>query len=169
MDIIFENSYTRTNELAKEIYQYIYYKRPIYIFFDIVLGLGFFANLATLIFEQYCNVSVFVTVALFFTLQFYLYFKSVKNLLKRDQEITNGNAICVNIIVTNDFILNTSSTGSVNEIPFSKIKKAIQTKNLILIRSEANLLYIFRKDSFTKGNASEFITYLNQKGFKMKQ
>ena len=113
--------------------------------------------------------SIFVIVPLFYALQYYLYFRAVKIFIKRDQEITNDKTIQVNLIVTNDCIQNSSSIGGVNNIPFYKIKKVVQTKHLILLRSEANLLYIFCKASFAKGSTSGFIAFLNQKELKIKQ
>ncbi|MGI6745062.1 MAG: hypothetical protein ACOX45_02610 [Acutalibacteraceae bacterium] len=44
----------------------------------------------------------------------------------------------------------------------------MQTKNLILLRSEANLVYIFCKDTFSKGTPDEFLTFLSKKGLKVK-
>lgn len=48
------------------------------------------------------------------------------------------------------------------------IVKAVQTENLILLRSKANLIYIFRKDTFIKGTHEEFIMFLRGKGIKIK-
>ena len=166
MNILFENNYTRTKELAKEIYQHFYFKRPLNIIFDVLFGLSFIANIVSLILGQYSNNGVLIFAPLFIAFQFYLYFKAVSVMIKRDNEVNSDNPIHVETIVTDEFIRNTASTGSVNEIPYSKIKKAIQTKNLILLWSKANLIYIFRKDSFTKGDTAEFIAFLRQKGFK---
>ena len=35
---------------------------------------------------------------------------------------------------------------------------------MILLHSEANLIYIFRKDSFVKENKDDFIAFLKSKG-----
>ena len=43
-----------------------------------------------------------------------------------------------------------------------------QTKNLILLKSRANLIYILRKDTFTKGTKDDFIAFLRSKGIKVK-
>ena len=76
--------------------------------------------------------------------------------------------ISVETIVTNEYIQNTASTGAVNKLEYDKIRNSVQTKNLILLRSKANLIYIFRKDTFTKGNKEDFISFLNGKGVKIK-
>ena len=41
------------------------------------------------------------------------------------------------------------------------------TKNLILLHSKAKLIYIFRKDTFTKGTKNDFIAFLKDKGVKI--
>lgn len=169
MDILFENCYTRTKELAKEIYKYLCFKRPMYLILDIIIGLLFLANLIIVIFEKTdIDVVAFVLPVLFFALHIYTYSSHVKAMIKRDNEINHDKPIFVETVVTENFIRNSASTGSVNEIEFSKIGRAVQTKNLILLRSKANLIYIFRKDTFTKGTHEDFIIFLRSKGIKIK-
>lgn len=43
-----------------------------------------------------------------------------------------------------------------------------KTKNLILLQSKASLIYIFRKDTFTKGTTDDFVIFLRSKGIKIK-
>ncbi len=88
-------------------------------------------------------------------------------MVNRDSEV-HGKEISVETIVTNEYIQNTASTGAVNKLEYDKIRNSVQTKNLILLQSKANLIYIFRKDSFTKGDIESFIRFLNGKGVKIK-
>ena len=167
MNILFENSHIRTRELAKEIYWYICFKRPFNVIFNVFFGLLFVAIIAiSLITEQYNYNSTIILVPLFILFQFYVYFKSVNNMMKRDYEISGDNPLREEMFATDEFIRNTVSTGSVYEIPYSKIKKVVKTKNLILLLSKANLIYIFRKDSFAKGTPAEFLAFLREKGFR---
>ena len=87
-------------------------------------------------------------------------------MVKRDIEV-HGKEISVETIVTDDFIQNKASTGAVNKLELNRIKNAAQTKNLILLRSKANLIFIFRKDTFTKGSKDDFIAFLKTKGIKV--
>ena len=168
MEILFENSYVRNKELAKEIYRYYYFQQKWLVVCNILLLLSFFANVLISIFEDTYNWSVFVFVALFYVFQFYCYVRQVNTMVKRDSEV-HGKEILVETIVTNEYIQNTASTGAVNQLDYDKIRSAVQTKHLILLRSKANLIYIFRKDTFTKGNKEEFISFLNGKGIRRKQ
>ena len=88
-------------------------------------------------------------------------------MVKRDNEV-HGKEISVETVITNEYIQNTATTGTVNSVGYDKIRNAVQTKNLILLRSKANLIYIFRKDTFMKGTKDEFIAFLGTKGIKVK-
>ena len=167
MEILFKNSYTRNKELAKEIYRLYYFKRKWLLVFYVLFGASLLINIVSAVSGYSYNVSVFVFVPLFIAFQFYCYFRQVNTMVKRDNEV-HGKEIVVETIVTDAFIQNTASTGSVNQIEYQKIKSAMQTKNLILLRSQANLIYIFRKDTFEIGTKQEFIAFLKTKGIIVK-
>ena len=167
METLFENSYVRNKELAKEIYRYYYFQRKGLIVCYVLLLLSFLGNILISIFEKTYNWGVCIFVPLFFLFQLYCYFRQVNTMVKRDSEV-HGKEISVETIVTNEYIQNTASTGAVNKLEYDKIRNSVQTKNLILLRSRANLIYIFRKDTFTKGNKEDFIIFLNDKGVKIK-
>lgn len=165
MDSLFENSYIRSKEIAKEFYRYVCFKRPFILTFDILMGLSFFTNIILLIVADTRAYSVFALVPIFCLFQIFQYQISVKTMTKRDNEMSNGMPITIDMVVSNDEMTCTASNGSVTQISFNKIRKVIQTKKLILLRSEAKLIYIFPKDSFIKGSSDEFMSFLKQKGF----
>ena len=167
MEILFENSYVRNKELAKEIYRYYYFRRKWLVVCYALLLLSFLGNILISIVEKTYNWGVFIFVPLYFLFQFYCYFRQVNTMVKRDSEV-HGKEISVETIVTNEYIQNTASTGAVNKLEYDKIRNSVQTKNLILLRSKANLIYIFRKDTFTKGNKEDFAHFLRSKGVKIK-
>ncbi|MBE6727073.1 MAG: hypothetical protein E7562_00320 [Ruminococcaceae bacterium] len=167
MKILFKNSYVRNKDLAKEIYRYYYFQRKWLVVFYILIFISFIANILITIFEKTYNLSVLIFVPLYFLFRLYCYFRQVNTMVKRDDEI-HGKEISVETIVTNEYIQNTATTGAVNKLEYDKISNAVQTKNLILLRSKANLIYIFRKDTFEKGTTDEFIAFLRTKGVKIK-
>ena len=167
MEILFENSYVRNKLLAKEIYTHYYFQRKWLVVCYALLLLSFLGNILISIFEKTFNWGVFIFVPLFFLFQLFCYFQQVNTMVKRDSEV-HGKEISVETIVTNEYIQNTASTGAVNKLEYDKIRNVVQTKNLILLRSKANLIYIFRKDTFTKGNNEDFAHFLRSKGIKIK-
>lgn len=167
MDILFENNYTRNKELAKEIYGYYYFKRKVYIFTYIVSAFVFLLELISAFLFHSFSITIFICITLVALLPCICYFSQVNAMVSRDKELC-GQEIEVKTIVTNEFIQNTASNGSVNKLDFDKVKRAIETKNLILLHSKANLVYIFKKDSFSLGTKKEFISFLEAKGITIK-
>ncbi len=167
MDIKFTNHYTRNKELAKEIYFYYYFKRKLLIVAYVLFLISFLANIVEAILYQTYSIWVLIFVPLFLAAQFYCYIRQVNAMVKRDAEV-HGKEIEVETVVTDTFIQNTASTGSVNKVEYDKIRNAVQTKNLILLRTKANLIYIFRKDAFEIGTKEEFVSFLLSKGISVK-
>ena len=132
METLFENSYVRNKELAKEIYRYYYFQRKWLIVCYVLLLLSFLVNILVSIFEKTYNWGVCILVPLFFLFQLYCYFRQVNTMVKRDSEV-HGKEISVETIVTNEYIQNTASTGAVNKLEYDKIRNSVQTKNLILL------------------------------------
>lgn len=161
MEILFENTYIRTEDFAKEIFRYFFFKRkPL-----IALGVLF---LLTLILNAYAgDWMIVIMLCVFFVLFFALsYSRNVNLIIRRDEEIS-PNPITVSTVVTDGYIQPSTSLGSVYKIYFRDIKQAAQTKNYILLTTKAVQMYAFRKDGFTKGTPEEFIAFLRTKGYKL--
>jgi hypothetical protein len=86
--------------------------------------------------------------------------------LKRDRELFDGE-ISISTVVTDQYLESIAPDGTV-KLSFDKIKKARQTKNLILLHTKTNLTFIFRKDGFTQGSVDEFKAFIRSKGIKIK-
>lgn len=160
MEILFENTYTRTEDVAKETYRYVFFKRkPL-----IALGALF---LLALILNAYTQNWTIVTLCIFLALVFVFgYSRNVKLTIRRDEEISQ-NPITVNTVVTDGYIQPAFSVGSVYKIYFRDIKQAAQTKNYILLTTKAMQILAFRKAGFSKGTPEEFIAFLRTKGYKL--
>lgn len=167
MEILFENRYVRNKAFAKEFYRYYYFQKPSLAIAYSVILFSFLSSILLAVFWGIYNWFVFIFVPLLFLFQFYRYFYQVNIMLKRDQELAGGE-ITVHVIATEDFIQNTTSSDAINRLEYDKIKVVEQTKNLILLRSKANLVCIFLKNSFLKGTEEEFIGFLKGMGLKVK-
>lgn len=167
MEVLFKNRYVSNKEVVKEIYRYYNFQRKRIIAFDILFALSFLVNIILLICGQAFNWSSIIIAPLFFFFQFYVFFRQVNIIAKRDKEICEKE-IEVEMTATEEFIQTASSTGSVYKLEYSNIRSVVQTKNLILLFSKANLVYIFKKNGFTEGTKEEFIEFLRSKGIKVK-
>ncbi len=168
MEILFQNTYTRNKALLKEVYQLYYFKRKIIIALDIFFLLAFLGNLVIAVFEKTYNWEAWIVSLVFFFVQFFCYFRAVKTIIARDKEL-HGKEIEVQTVVTDEGIKITTSTGTTNHIDFAKIKKVYQTKNLILLQTQAKLVCIFRKESFSVGDKDSFLAFLRSKGISVKR
>jgi len=166
METLFENKYTRTREIITEIYRYYYFKRRFFIFVDalIILCTLYSAVLSVLVGKFLWDNMIYLPIAFF--IQFFVYFMQVNALVNRDKE-THGGEPCVEMLVNDDIIAHRLGDTMSSQIDFSKIRSCITTKNLICLRTKAGLLYIFEKNSFTKGDAESFLCFLKDKGIKI--
>ncbi len=167
MDVLFENSHIRDKEGTKDVYGYICFRRPIIIVFYVIFALHILANIYNAIaIDIYYGYYIFFPV-IWVALVVFLYNKRVNTTIKRDLEL-HGKAIEFTLRVTEDMIKLSQSTGSEFQINYRDIKKVVQTRKYIYLWSKTNMLYPFKKDAFTVGNADEFLLFLKNKGMKLK-
>lgn len=167
METLFKNEYTRDRSLVKEVYKYFYFKRKIYIFAYALWGANFLLALYLALFQNQYRYGPLIGAPLLMLLPSLFYHFQVKTVIARDLE-THGKAVGVEITVTDEFIESKASTGSVYKLDYSSIRVVLQTKNMILLRSRANLIYIFKKDSFTVGRAEDLLLFLKSKGVRVR-
>ncbi len=166
MEPIFENKYIRDKETAKEISAFLYLKRPLSIVVGILCAFCFVVHLTFFILGYEYSVLGFILLPTYIAYKLYCYFVSKNSFIKRDAEISKGD-IVITTEIYEDCLTVKVSNGSVVELEYDKIKKISLTKNYILIISKARLIYVLKKDSFTKGSFSEFIEYIKNKGIKI--
>ena len=167
MDVLFENGYIRNKEVAKEVYRYYCFQRKRIIVLYVIIVAILVSDILNFVFSGIFEWLPLLYVLLILLWQFFLYHYQVKMVIKRDCE-GHGKEMSVETVVTSEHIQSLSSNGAVNKVEFHNIRSAVQTKNLIILRTKANLLYILRKDSFTNGTKDEFIAFLETKGVKVK-
>lgn len=160
--------------MAKDTYRYFYFRRPFAIFLNVffvlyfILGvLYFILDISGLIVTTSMYWLWIAISLIWYVLLLFRYNINVKTVILRDLEI-HGKPIEVTASVTDEVIRYKQSTGSELQLNYIDIKKVIQTKQYIYLRSKTNLLYPFKKDSFSIGNEKEFITFLRNKGMKLK-
>lgn len=168
MEILFKSSFIRDNALAKDVYQYMFFKRPLNLLLDIVLLVVFCVNLFVSVWTQvWDNALYLVLIPFFYGYQIYAYNRAVNIMIKQEKEINQGEHISVVIAADAEGIHQTTSTGTETALPYGDMKKAMTTKKSIMIQSYDNLLYTIGRKGFTKGNAEDFIAFLKEKGVKV--
>jgi len=167
METLFETRYVRNKEIAKEFFGFYYFKRKGILFWYVFMLLLFVLDVIAVICDDVYSLYILIIVPFFFLIQIWSYFRQVRLMTTRDCE-SHGGEITVETIVTDEGIQCTSSNGGVYKVEYDKVKKAIKTKNLIILQTKAKVAYLLPKDAFTKGSAEEFIAFLKAKGIKIK-
>jgi len=175
MEPLFENEIVCDRDVYKEYYKKICFRRPFAITVLVFFGTCFFASIFLLI-NQSCSIitssqnlksipeSIYfysVLFPLFLALRIWQYFRIVKISLARDMEMNNGKTRELLRIVTPEKIeIACNADESKISYHWSSVKKVIETKNLIILLTEAKMGIIFKKDGFTKGTYEDFIFFL---------
>ncbi len=168
MEILFENKFTKNKEWAKDAFGYICFRRPLKIAIDVFFAIYlFFGLLSIIVINDNIEYFFIVVPIIWWVLSFLQYNRCINASLKRDLEM-HGKEIDVVTIVTEDLIRYSQSTGSEFQLQYSDIKKVVQTKGFIYLWSKTNMLYSFKKDSFSIGNTTDFLLFLKNKGIKVK-
>lgn len=164
MENLFENHYTRTPELLKELYLHLYFRRP----FSIALY-GFFAVMAVaiLIFDRGFIFNHLLYFAIVLAMQFFLYRKAVKMSVQRDKSKFDTNELLVQTHVTEDELHCQYGEDTTRTVALTDVKSAWKTKHLIVLRTKVRLVIILHKDNFTVGDYQDFLTHLRGHGIRV--
>lgn len=168
--MLFENSFVRDKNTAKEIYGYFFYKRPIMILLYGVIGIYTVLTLLTsILFPEIAAdfVIVLMLVALYIILLVLPYRMNVNTMVKRDAEMAGGREFLCEVSVSDSEIIHTA-IGNTQSVGFENISYAFITKNYVALVTKAKFTYIFKKDSFTLGDCDGFVAFLKEKGIKIK-
>ena len=168
MEILFKNTFVKTEKWVKELNKRTLLKNLLWILFHLLCFFILCWDLYKLLFLHKIDILLLLFVPIWWLfIVLMAYFKSSKVTIKRNKEIYGDNLEVISE-VTNDSIKQISSNGAQIHIFYDSIKKVCLTKNYILLHSKANLLYTLSKNGFSVGNEEEFLKFLKNKGIKVK-
>ncbi|MDP4119833.1 MAG: YcxB family protein [Bacillota bacterium] len=168
-EILFECNYTRTKSILNEFNLYYCFKQPKFIVCDTMFAFLAVSNIIMLIMgdPQKFEASLIVIALVYLFLKI-LIFRVRRIAIKRELEINSNQPVIVNSAVFQDYIeITLSNNGTKSSVCFSNIKKAVKTRNLIILITQANLYYLFPKDAFINNSSNDFIAFLKSKGIKI--
>ena len=167
MDTIFCNDFADNLPLMTELQTSAMLRNPVpYILNSVlILSIVFFMFFTSDITKAIC-IFLYLLLILIYNLELVWRVKRFSKLtIDRGMELNNGSPSGARMEVTYDTLRCKSYNGAFTEIPLYNMKKAYETKHLIVIKSKTTkLYYTFKKDAFTKGTYPEFIEFLKQKG-----
>ena len=168
MEALFENRYTKNPEMYKELYQYYYFKRPLIMACNVCYALFILWTVFCIIAGLPYSPILIILPLVMYAFEAFRYFSALSIAKKRDAELGGQSNMETAVIVTDNFMRYTAVNGAEVDVEYSVFKNAVCTKNLILLRSKARLVYIIPKDTFTKGDPNAFLAFLSSKGIKVK-
>lgn len=163
MEYRFENHYTRTPELLKELYAHLYFLRPVSIVVYCILTVLAVVNLIFNPANIFMNLVYF---ALILLMEFFLFRKAVKLAVERDASRFGENQLQVQTRVTEDEFHCQYGESTTRTVALDDIKGIWQTKNLIVVRTKIKLVILVHKENFTVGDPEAFLAFLRSKGIK---
>ena len=161
------NKYTNTKEIVKE-YQKAWwsnrYRKEIIVML-VVLLIGIFM-LVTQIAQKNIRImsllAFIVLPILYFGMYFYKKQKAFKIEAKRFKE-TYKDVKNREIKIRFDDVIKVTTNKNTSEVSYDKIKKYIETKNLIVLLLEGDMTIALKKDSFVNGTEEECKKILDKK------
>ena len=172
METYFENQCKYTKEFCREVYLNYMLKSPIMIVLMVISSfLVLFEGLVLIFSKNTDNLLTAIPNILFIVLVWailiFFIFVITRIRYKQGLEQNSGSEPERKLAVTNEGIdVIHLPAGSTNHISFLYIKKVMISKNYILLITRSKVLIGFKKDSFTKGTAEEFQSFLVAKGLK---
>jgi hypothetical protein len=167
---LFKNSFVRDEQTIKTLFISHYLKSKLIkvvgaIYF--VLLINAFISLAI---YQYSDALGFLIVygLIFCSIVFARYKQDVKLFLRRDKELAGERESRVIETVFEDKIEH-EFCGNTQILDYSNVAYVVNLQEYVHIVTKAKYVYIFKKDSFTLGNAEDFIEFLKSKGIKVQK
>ena len=165
-DALFELEYVRRIEDLKAAYRRVFFLMTSSVILHtmlVVMLLGY----AYLGIKQQDRVYLILAgvMLLALLLRIWQYFWSMRLLERRERETFNGKEPTVHVEIFDDFIR--LKTVSETETPISSLKQAFRMKTLIVIRTKANLLFVFPVSGFKLGTPEGLLRFLAERDVKI--
>ena len=168
-DALFELEYVRKLEDLKAAYRRVFFlmTSSLILHTMIVVMLLGYAYLGVRTRDRMYLILAGVMLAALL-LRVWQYWWSMRLLERREKETFNGKAPTVHVEVFDDFIRTTQNGGGPStETPVSSLKQAFRAKDLIVIRTKANLLFVFPVSGFRQGTPEDFLRFLLERRVKV--
>ena len=165
-DVLFELEYTRRIEDLKAAYRRVFFLMTSSVILHtmlVVMLLGY----AYLGIKNHDRIYLILAgvMLLALLLRIWQYFWSMRLLERRERETFNGKAPTVHVEIFDDFIR--LKTVSETETPISSLRQAFRMKSLIVIRTKANLLFVFPVSGFKLGTPEGLLCFLAERGVRI--
>lgn len=165
MEPKFENRFTRSVEVEKELYKYSMTRTAASIILYIFVALLLLVNIMFIVFwgVDFINILTIALCLICIGMRPIQYQRAIKLTEKRLNELNNGQMPeIVTQITDTELISHSSDREEPVHIPLSSLKKLFITDNYYMIRTDAKMVYAFKKGLFTIGNEAVFASHIRE-------
>lgn len=167
MEIIFKNNVTMNESYIKQATRTTVFGRPAVIaLYGISALLLVISTCELLINEKLIVLGFLFPVAIIVGLLL-LYFSTVKLSVRRLHEVY-GNSCEIVTEVTDEGICQITDGKNAVNLAFQDVLGAVTTKDYIFVISKGKIVFAFSKNGFSIGDSASFLTFLKNKGIKVK-
>lgn len=161
MEPLFENKYTMTKAVLRESQ----WKVGHYAFICIMAGVALLCGALIAAFDdQPGRFFLLIWVLVFTAMMALLFFITANMTYKRMREQAPAEPFeAIYRFYEDKFIGAFVDSETRTSLDYSTVKKTIVSKNLIILKTRAQVGYILRRDSFTAGSEEAFMAFINGK------
>ena len=170
-DPLFENKYVRDLNTAKEVYFHHFFGTRVMIIANVIAGLyAAFVLLGVITDLKNAGgyVPQLILLFVYAGVMIYAYDAQVKTQVARDKEVAGGEDFVCSLTVTDREVSVTNPIGT-QLVGLEELKYAFLTKSYICVVTNAKYMYLFKKDSFSKGSADELVAFFKGRGVKFRK
>lgn len=167
---LFKNSFMRDEKALKALYKNHYFKSKLMKVLGAIYLVLLVNSLISLVLYWYSEFFGFLVLygMIFGIIMLIKYKQEIKLNLQRDKELAGEREPIITQTVFEDRIEH-EFCGITQSLDYSNVAYVADLKEYINIITKAKYVYIFKKDSFTLGNAEGFIDFLKSKGIKVQK
>ncbi|MBR1482309.1 MAG: YcxB family protein [Ruminococcus sp.] len=169
MDSVFENQYTHTPQVEKELYAQMLFRRPFYIVLLSLLAACMVLSVILGCIGGFSMMNIFAIIfgCIVFAVFFLRYVTLVKSAEKRYEELKSARSFeCKSVMYEASVASASADRDAPTELPLTKIVKVFETKHYYYLMTEARLSFVFEKGGFVKGNEADFLPFVRERVHK---
>lgn len=164
MEIRFQNRYERSKALLTEAYFHQAVSSPFSIIEMIIGALMICAGIGTSLTMKQIDYPMIIIGLLMLILPVAFVPVNVKRHISSTEEIAGGRPFITIYSFTDEKLTaDVKANDAQLELPYSSIKSAARTKNLIVITTNARQMLSLRRDGFIIGTEDEFMKFIKEK------
>lgn len=161
MEILFENSYTFDENIAREYMRYSFFRSArLYV----IVAMYLIITAMLMLIRRFDYAAIFaVLFAVWIVISISSYRQGIRRMVRKNIEVSGGEPYPVFFDFAEEcFFSNNSVSGSI-PIRYSELKRVRESKKAIMLVGRGGTRYALDKSGFTKGSIEDFMRFIKRK------